>query len=553
MKTLFKDNLSIIFLSLIFLILGFFTYQDYGVGIEEHFQRKSGFYWLNYLINIFGDGSIQETATNKYNEILIFTPNLFDIQTYNIYGILFDLPLAFLETLIDIKEPQEYFYLRHITNFLIFLLSGLFLYALLKRRFNKYHIPIIGFVLYILTPRMYGNSFFDGKDLFFLSIFTINFYFYFKFIDKKNYRNLIILAIFCALTTSTRIIGLLFPLCFLFLLFLSSLSNNKNNIMLKYSVVFISSYLIFLYLHWPYLWTLNLNEILNFFKPFFYSMNPTVFFNGEFYKSKYLPIYYVPLWILITTPVYYLLMFFIGFYLQFSKMFKRLLTIREIYKKKRDDLWNSNNEQLDVFIFFNLFAIMILFLSVNLVLISGWRHFYFLNFFIIYFSCYFLYNLFEILKRQKKALISIYIFLIVFTGEVVYKLIIYHPYQSSYFNNITSEIYKKKFQIDTQSLSRTDAIKEILRDSKNKEKIIIGTASWTPLEDARSMIKKELWNRLIFTGTSNKEKADYIYSNHYYEVNNLFNKKYEIPENFYLYKKLVINGTHIYSLYKRKI
>ena len=119
MKTLFKDNLSIIFLSLIFLILGFFTYQDYGVGIEEHFQRKSGFYWLNYLINIFGDGSIQEIAINKYNEILIFTPNLFDIQTYNIYGILFDLPLAFLETLIDIKEPQEYFYLRHITNFLI--------------------------------------------------------------------------------------------------------------------------------------------------------------------------------------------------------------------------------------------------------------------------------------------------------------------------------------------------------------------------------------------------------------------------------------------------
>ena len=139
------------------------------------------------------------------------------------------------------------------------------------------------------------------------------------------------------------------------------------------------------------------------------------------------------------------------------------------------------------------------------------------------------------------------------TLEVIFKLYIYHPHQSSYFNNLVTENYKKNFQIDTQSLSRVDAIKEVLKDSKQKEKIVIGTASWTPLEDARSMIKRELWDKLVFTGTSNKEKADYIFSNHYYEVNNKFNKKYEIPENFYLYKKLVINGTHIYSLFKRKI
>ena len=38
----------------------------------------------------------------------------------------------------------------------------------------------------------------------------------------------------------------------------------------------------------------------------------------------------------------------------------------------------------------------------------------------------------------------------------------YHPFQSSYFNKLVSNQLKKKFEIDTQSLSRVHAVKEIL-------------------------------------------------------------------------------------------
>jgi hypothetical protein len=61
----------------------------------------------------------------------------------------------------------------------------------------------------------------------------------------------------------------------------------------------------------------------------------------------------------------------------------------------------------------------------------------------------------------------------------------------------------------------------------------------------------DLWDQLAFSGTSNKEEADYIYTNYYYEINNKINKKYEIPKNFYLYKSLIIDGTTIYSIYKK--
>jgi len=553
MKSALKNNIPVSVLFLIFFIIGCYTFRDYGIGIEEHFQRKSGFYWLNFILNYFNFGEINEIASLKLNEIISFTPNLFDIKKFPFYGVLFDLPLAFLETLLNIKEPQNYFYLRHIANFIIFLISGLFFYALLKKRFKNIYIPLFGFVFFIIAPRMYGNSFFDGKDIFFLSIFTINFYFYFSYVNNPTIKKLIFFALFCAFTTSTRIIGILLPLSFVFIFFLKSLSGNNKKILLKHFIIFIFSYFFLLYMHWPYLWTLDLTGYLHFFDPFFYSMNPTVFFNGEFYKSQYLPIYYLPLWILITTPVYYLILFLIGIYLKASLIFNRLLSIEENYKITRNDLWIGKNEEVDVLVFLNLFLILILYLSVNLVLLSGWRHFYYLNFFIVYFSCFSINFIFEYFKNKKIIKRVFMLFLIIFTIELIYKLYIYHPHQSSYFNNLATKNFKKKFEIDTQALSRIDAIKTILKDSKNKSAVKIGTASWTPLEDARSLIKKELWEKLIFTGTSNKKDADYIFTNHYYEVNSTLNKKYEIPKNFYLFKNLVINGTHIYSLYKKQI
>ena len=47
------------------------------------------------------------------------------------------------------------------------------------------------------------------------------------------------------------------------------------------------------------------------------------------------------------------------------------------------------------------------------------------------------------------------------------------------------------------------------------------------------------------------DKADFIYSNFYYEVNTTYNEKYKIPKNFSIYKTFIIDGTRIYSIYKK--
>ena len=138
---------------------------------------------------------------------------------------------------------------------------------------------------------------------------------------------------------------------------------------------------------------------------------------------------------------------------------------------------------------------------------------------------------------------------ILFSLELVHKLIIYHPYQSIYFNNLVNK-KEDKYEIDYQSLSRFDAIKFILENTK-KDKITIATASWTPLENGASLIPIKNRKNIIFSGTANKKESDFIYTNYFYEVDIRYNKKYEIPDNFSLFKTLYIDDIKVYSIYRK--
>jgi len=277
-------------------------------------------------------------------------------------------------------------------------------------------------------------------------------------------------------------------------------------------------------------------------------MNPMVFFNSEFYESKHLPISYLPYWIFISTPVYITLFFILGFSIQFRRFFLRFINIKETNKIEKNDLWRSNNEKFDLFILLILLLVILIYISSNLALLSGWRHFYFLNFFLIYFTCYSIYLFLIKARKSKQKIFFLFFCIFVFLLIQALDLYKYHPFQSSYFNNLVSKNKKEKFEIDTQSLSRVHAIKEILKEQADL--ITIGTGSWTPLADARSLISREKWNRLNFVGT-NFENADFIYSNHYYEVDINYNKKYQVPKNFSIYKTLLIDDTMIYSIYKK--
>ena len=343
--------------------------------------------------------------------------------------------------------------------------------------------------------------------------------------------------------------GLFFPISFFLISIFEIINKKYNRKIIRDLLIFFLLFILCLYIHWPYLWSIEIKEFSNFFQNFRVGSNPDVFFNGVFFNSKYLPFSYIPKWILISVPEIIILFFFIGFIFFTRRLFKRLILIKE--DSIFNDLWRGNLEKTDLFIFLSFFQIIIVYTSFDLSLYSGWRHFIFLNFFITYFALIGIYILYLKFKNNLNVKKFFVIFLYISIIEIIFNLYKYHPFQSVYFNKFVSSEAINKFEVDTQSISRTMAIRDILKDANYAKNITIATASWTPLENGRSLLSHADQDRLKFIGTNNKQQADYIYSNFYYETNPKYVEKYKIPANFKLLKSLTVDNTTVYSIYKK--
>ena len=212
---MFKNNISknIVYLFFsIFFIIGVFTFKDYGLTGDEVFERQTGFYWLNYVLGFTPFDNIKSIAAIKFEEIKGFT--LPKTEDNPFYGVIFSLPAAFLEVIFNIEDSKNYYHLYHFLNFTLFFIASIFFYKLLLNRFLNINIALVGTLFFVLSPRIYASSFYNNKDLVFLSLATIALYYCFKSLEKINYKNLLIFSIFAAMCTSSRIFGVIFPVFF---------------------------------------------------------------------------------------------------------------------------------------------------------------------------------------------------------------------------------------------------------------------------------------------------------------------------------------------------
>ena len=91
-------------------------------------------------------------------------------------------------------------------------------------------------------------------------------------------------------------------------------------------------------------------------------------------------------------------------------------------------MWSSKSENFDLFLFINFLFVIILYFALNPALLSGWRHFYFLNFFIVYYACYCVNYIFKLRKTKYKKIFIIILFIM--SCSTVYD--IYKSIQSVY-------------------------------------------------------------------------------------------------------------------------
>lgn len=527
---------------LIYLILGFLIYEDFGITTDEEFQRYSGFYWLQYILNFTPFENLKYLVNEKILAIEGFTlPNPKD---FPFYGVIFDTPLALLETLFQINDSQSYFFLRHKMNFIVFFISSVFLYKLLRNRFNKNFLTIFGVLLYITSPRIFGDSFFNNKDIIFLSLVTISIYYYFKLVDNFNYKNILLFGFVAAIATSARIIGIFLPISYLILKLFEALDKKNNFKFWLKILIFLITYFGSLIILWPYLWS---DPIVNFFKAFSifsnYIIDISFLFNGDYVSSKDLPLTYIPLWILISTPVSTILFFLLGYLLCFRKAISGIFAL-----EKGKDIWGNKNEEKDFFIFANFTLIVLYLIFSNTVLYNGWRQIYFLHFFIIYFAFFGIKYIFYYSNNLKKYFLILFFLIISSSLFQIYKL---HPFQSFYFNSfVTKENIHQKFEVDYWGLSGKNFFEKLIQLNKNNEQIKIAVASWIPLERSKSILNVDNQKKIQTVG-QNYDEANFIFFNNTSEVNKNYNKKYEIPKNFEKIDELLINRILVYEIFKK--
>ena len=113
----------------IFFLISTFNLKSYGISWDEQSSRAVGFINGKYIIEVFFGNEILKDFTKfldyTFDEFINSDKYIFNTYAEKAYGPGFELPMALIELLSNLKIPKTYFYLS-IVNFIIFCVGLIF-------------------------------------------------------------------------------------------------------------------------------------------------------------------------------------------------------------------------------------------------------------------------------------------------------------------------------------------------------------------------------------------------------------------------------------------
>ena len=491
---------------MLLLLLGSLIVSDYGVSYDEYVNRKNGGVTLNYLV---------EKIERFFNISVL--PNGDALAAYRIplhtyedkdYGVAFDVPVLVLERVLNINNARHQYLLRHILTYLFFLGGCLALYKTVAVRFSSSLLGLCSVGMMVLSPRIFADSFYNSKDIVFMSAVAMATYAMQRMFYKKNLTSAALFGFVTAFAINIRIIGLIFPIALLAIVLIGLLIR-KQPLRASLVIFYLAISSGFTIILWPWLWS---NPIEHFMLAFSnmskFRWEGWVLYLGHYYPSSDLPRHYLITWIIISTPIIYLLLFGVG-----------ALSIVKTTIANKFDLWRSPNELQDL-IFFGLFFSPIMLVLINKpVLYDGWRQFYF-----IYpaFICLAIRGLtfvpklksIKLLKFWRVALFSALGATVIHVGNW---MVTHHPFQNLYFNALTPSSSAESFdpssqlfELDYWGTSNVRLLRYLL-EHKTSGNIRIWPLGITSIEQSLVMLTDAEKNRIQIV--SSPEDAEFSVTN----------------------------------------
>ena len=362
------------------LLLAVAVADDYGVWIDTANQRTIGKATLRYLAGESGLNQLQHPWDRLYGPVL-------------------EVPLALLEQTFWPRQGRGLYLTRYLLTHLLFVVAGYAGYLLAYRLFGSRLLALFALLLFLLHPRIYAQSFFNSKDVPFLSLFMICLWLAHRAFGARALQVRastallprsgsvaspvasslcgVLCGVVAGLATNVRIAGLVFVALIFFMRMGDAIG--ADNWHERWRIVaggllFALTAAVTFYVTMPYLWADPLGrfmEIATVFSAF--THDPLQLFEGELVYGSALPWSYLPVWFGITTPPLALILGAVGF----GALTWRAVAGLSSPGASKIPLRNSSL-RFELLVAACFVVPVLVAIVLKPTLYNGWRHFYFL-------------------------------------------------------------------------------------------------------------------------------------------------------------------------------
>jgi hypothetical protein len=516
----YKIIVSLFFI--IFFTVGAFSVNKYGYTYDESGQRNLGIQALDLIL--------------KNDKAIYKSVNVYHGSTFTIIA--------------DIIERtfriSNLFFLRHCLSFLLFFVSIIFFYFLCKKIFKSWISGLLGSLFLFLSPRIFVDSFYNPKDLPFLSFFIIAIFTLFMFLETRNIKFAFFHGLATGFAAAMRILGILIPVITVLFFIIDFALERKQKKFWQYPdilkraqtlLIYLFVFIVVLCMMMPVLLTdpvTNLIAALN--NTADYPHDSPSLFLGQRIASSEIPRSYLPVWMAITTPVFYIILFLAGLCGFFAAVRKNIFIF-----------YKENKYLIVAALWFFVPVLGQIVLKTNIY--NGWRQMYFVYPALLVFAVSGIKWIYDLLKKislkfYKVSAVIAAILIILNLGFITIEMIRLYPYEYVYFNIFAGKdlgVAQNRFTVDYWGLSFKYGLEYILKNDDRKK------ITYTTLEGFGSpiewLLSKSDRDRLGFV--KDLADADYCLSTYRYgNKENLDTKK--------IVYTLSVNGGSLISIYKLK-
>ena len=466
----------ILFMACLYLLAGAAVFRDYGVSTDEPNERRTMYINANYVLTLLGKESMDVPELDSYED--------------KYYGIFLQMPTAVFE--IGSKGWNYIYTWRHLYTFGICVLGYIAFYFLCRKIFASDLTAFLGTAMIALYPRFFAEQFYNIKDMLFVAVYIFAMWGTCKVIESKfDWKWVVIFAFLSALATNVRIVGIIVvPLLtgYAWLVCLAERMNQTEQVTasgesvsrelttkraLIFSVLVFLLYFLFLVMMYPVAWAHPIRTMIEIFAKFsnYDDWTGAIVFMGKILSKEEVPWYYIPVWMLITVPIWYILLFLLTMGISFGKL---------VFKIKQRESWYTLLFQYKYF-FWAVLLVLIPWGAIvvkHATLYSGWRHCYFL---VPPLVLVVLYGVNHIMKRRGKGC-KIPVFAFIALGLVIQMnwIRINHPHEMVYFNGVGKN-WAADFDRDYWHMAEGKAYDYILENDHSDRITVDSTGTRYPL------------------------------------------------------------------------